>query len=188
MANRREARELMDRERTTTIVTRGGPGDPIRSLLRKRMAGYMRMNAEAYCEAFWEAMADNPEAKLIVYKRTGGVPSKLAEVGSGERDSADMETWIMSEWGDGAYQLQPEVAGKHYGPASKVLRFGEITDDSPKHVPQDSLDAELSTIMRRLGHITAVGKLAEVAKQHEEPKTKGDGDMDMAQRDRKSVV
>lgn len=178
MANRREARDLMASERTTTIVTRGGPGDPVRALLRKRMGGYMRMNAEAYCEAYWDAMMDNPEAKLILYKRISGVPSKLAEIGSGERDPADVETWIMSEWGDGAYQLQPEVAGKLYGPSSKVLRFGEVTDDGPKSVPQDSIDAELSQIMRRLGHITAVGKLAEVSKTVEGP-PKGDGDMDM---------
>jgi hypothetical protein len=172
----REARELQ--ERTTTIVTRGGPGDPIRALIRKRMAGFMRMNAEAYCEAFWDVMSDNPEAKLILFKRSGGIASKIAEMSAGERDATEVETWIMSEWGDGAYQLQPEVAGKMYGPPSKVLRFGEVTDDAPKRIEQDSIDAELSVIMKRLGHITAVGKLAEVAKSAEGP-PKGDGDMDM---------
>lgn len=173
----REARELQ--ERTTTIVTRGGPGDPIRALIRKRLAGFMRMNAEAYCEAYWDVMADNPEAKLLLYKRTGGVASKIAEMSAGERDASEVETWIVSEWGDGAYQLQPEVAGKGYGPPSKVLRFGEVTDDQPKRVEQDSIDAELAAVMKRLGHITAVGKLAEVAKSAEGP-PKGDGDMDMA--------
>lgn len=173
----REARELQ--ERTTTIVTRGGPGDPIRALIRKALAGFMRMNAEAYCEAYWNIMSDNPDAKLILFKRTGSVGSKVAEMSAGERDATEVETWIMSEWGDGSYQLQPEVAGKMYGPPSRVLRFGEVGDEGPKHIPQDTIDAELSAVMRRLGHITAVGKLAEVAKAAEGP-PKGDGDMDMA--------
>lgn len=173
----REARELQ--ERTTTIVTRGGPGDPIRALIRKALAGFMRMNAEAYCEAYWTIMSDNPDAKLILFKRTGSVGSKVAEMSAGERDASEVETWIMSEWGDGSYQLQPEVAGKMYGPPSRVLRFGEVGDEGPKHIPQDTIDAELSAVMRRLGHITAVGKLAEVAKAAEGP-PKGDGDMDMA--------
>jgi hypothetical protein len=169
----------MDRERTTTIVTRGGPGDPVRALIRKRLAGFMRMNAEAYCEAYWEAMADNPEAKLLLYKRANGVASKIAEVNPGEHDPADVETWIMSEWGDGAYQFQPEVAGRAYGPSSKVLRFGEVTDDAPRRVEQDTIDIELQAIMRRLGHIASVGKLTEITKQSEAPKGDGD-DMKMA--------
>lgn len=173
----RDARNLM--ERTTTTVTTGGLGDPVRALIRKRLAGFMRMNAEAYCESYWEAMADNPEARLILFKRAGGIASKIAEVNPGEHDPADVETWIMAEWGDGAYQLQPEVAGKMYGPASKVLRFGEVTDEAPRRVEQDSIDAELSAIMKRLGHITAVGKLAEVARPPEAPKGDGD-DMKMA--------
>lgn len=170
----------MERQRTTTITTTGGgPGDPVRALIRKRLAGFMRMNPEAYCEAYWDAMADNPEARLILYKRAGGIASKIAEVNPGEHDPADVETWIMSEWGDGAYQMQPEVAGRLYGPASKVFRFGEVTDEAPRRVEQDSIDAELSAIMKRLGHITAVGKLAEVARPPEAPKGDGD-DMKMA--------
>lgn len=169
----------MERQRTTTIVTTGGPGDPIRALIRKRLAGFMRMNPEAYCEAYWEAMADNPEARLILFKRSGGIASKISEVNPGEHDPADVETWIMSEWGDGAYQLQPEVAGKMYGPASKVFRFGEVTDEAPRRVEQDSIDAELSAVMRRLGHIASVAKLAEVTRQPEQPKGDGD-DMKMA--------
>lgn len=175
----RDARNLMERQRTTTIVTTGGPGDPVRALIRKRLAGFMRMNPEAYCEAYWEAMADNPEARLILYKRAGGIASKIAEVNPGEHDPADVETWIMSEWGDGAYQMQPEVAGRLYGPASKVFRFGEVTDEPPRKVEQDTLDQELSAVMRRLGHIAAVGKLAEVTRPAETPKGDGD-DMKMA--------
>ena len=169
----------MERQRTTTITTTGGgPGDPVRALIRKRLAGFMRMNPEAYCEAYWEAMADNPEARLILFKRAGGIASKIAEVNPGEHDPTDVETWIMAEWGDGAYQLQPEVAGRMYGPASRVFRFGEVTDEAPRRVEQDSIDTELANIMRRLGHIASVGKLAEVTKQHEAA-PKGDGDMNM---------
>lgn len=164
----------MERERTTTIVTRGGPGDPVRGLIRKRLAGFMRMNPEAYCEAYWEAMADNPEAKLVLYKRAAGIASKIAEVDPGEHDPADVETWIMSEWGDGAYQFQPQVAGRMYGPASKVFRFGEVTDEQPRKVEQDTIDHELQAIIRRLGHIASVGKLTEVTRGAEAPK--GDGD------------
>lgn len=170
-----DARRLMEpsRRRTTTIETTGGPGDPIRAILRKRMAGFMRMNAEAYCMTFWETMADNPEARLILYKRSGGIASKISEVNPGEHDPADVETWIMAEWGDGAYQFQPEIAGKMYGPASKVFRFGEVTDDAPRRVEQDSIDAEVSAIMKRLGHVATIGKLKEMV---EPPVAKGEDD------------
>lgn len=163
------------RRKTTTIETTGGPGDPVRALLRKRMAGFMRMNPEAYCLTYWETMADNPEARLILYKRASGIASKIAEVNPGEHDPADVETWIMSEWGDGAYQFQPEVAGKLYGPASKVFRFGEITDEGPRRVEQDTIDAEISAVTKRLGHVATIGKLAEVADDIER-RRKGDAE------------
>jgi hypothetical protein len=157
------------RRRTTTIETTGGPGDPIRSLLRKRMGGFMRMNPEAYCQTYWETMADNPEARLILYKRVGGIASKISEVNPGEHDPADVETWIMSEWGDGAYQFQPEVAGKLYGPSSKVFRFGEIQDEGPKRMDQDAIDTEIGAAMKRLGHVAALGKLKDIVGEEKPP-------------------
>lgn len=175
------ARGLMEprRRKTTTIETTGGPGDPIRSLLRKRMAGFMRFGIEAYCTAFWEAMADNPEAKLVIYKVSMGVASKLAEVSAGEQDPADMETWMLANWGDGAYQLQPLIAGKLYGPPSRVFRFGEHVDEGPKKVEQDTIDAELAAVAKRLGHVATIAKLKEMAEGDKPERRQGEGDEEM---------
>ena len=166
------------RRRTTTIETTGGPGDPVRSLLRKRMAGFMRFGIEAYCTAYWEAMADNPEAKLVVYRIVMGTASKLAEVSAGEQDPADMETWMLANWGDGAYQLQPLIAGKLYGPPSRVFRFGETVDEGPKKVGQDEIDTELAAVAKRLGHVATIAKLKEMTDPPaRETPEKGDEEM-----------
>lgn len=181
----RGARDLMEprRKTTTTIEVLGGPGDPVRAILRKRLAGFMRMSPEAYCLAYWEAMADNPEARLLVYKRTAGVASKIAEVDQGEHDPTDVETWLLATWGDGAYQFQPQVAGRLYGPPSKVFRFGEVTDEGPARVPQEAIDAEIQQATKRLGHLAAIKGLQEIV----QPKP-GEGGDEMKSADVAALV
>lgn len=176
------ARDLPARRRTTTttVETVGEEGNPLRARIRKRLDGHMAMNPEAYCLAYWNAVSDTPNAKLLIMKKVGGYLSKVGEIGPGEIDSKDVETWIMEEWKDGAYQLQPEVAGKMYGPASKVYRFGNTGEERAPRVEQESIDAEISTAMKRLGHVAALSKLREVVTADDDKGKKGDGDMDMA--------
>jgi hypothetical protein len=135
MAKERE----MTRKTTTVERIPAREGDPIAGRLKDGMKEFARFTIEGYAQAFWLTM-DDSEGRLDVFKKLAGQFMKKGELAFQQVEPSEVESFIITTWGPGTYQLRPMIGGKYYGPASVAYKIGDTGDDEKGGERGDGLE------------------------------------------------
>jgi hypothetical protein len=170
----REGRERGITRKTTTVEhLPAQAGDPIAGAIRAGLMEYARLDLTGFCVAYWEAVADVPDARLDVFKKMGGHFNKLGTLKSGEVESEDLEAHLVTTWRPGIYQLRPIVGNKYYAPSSTQFHVGEEDESSGTAAGRGN---DLVGVMNSLTEMGMVKQLKELKEGLLAGERKGDED------------
>lgn len=167
------ARERGITRKTTTVEhLPASAGDPIAGAIRAGLNEYARLDLSGYAAAYWNAVAEVPDARLDVFKKMGGHFNKLGTIKNGEVEPEDLEAHLVTMWRPGIYQLRPIIESKYYAPSSIQFHVGEVDDAAVV----GSRGSDLVGVMNSLTEMGMVRQLKELKEGLLAGEKKGDDD------------